>query len=125
MRFQDSEEYRNCDRMQLLHTGPSLSRDEGRAIFREMVRAEARNGRLSDVRRKRLIQYAAALKLTPLDASRIVTEVCCELGVADTLTPPVLYRMVESAAAPHRWPIWVQAMIIVFASMATTYLLVR
>jgi hypothetical protein len=125
MRFQDSEDYRRCDRMQLLHTGPSLSREEGRQIFREMVRTEARNGRLSDTRRKRLIQYAAALSLTPLDASRIVTDVCRELALADPLTPPLLYRMVETAAAPHRWPVWVQALIAVAAAMTAFGILTR
>ena len=32
MRFHDSEDYRSSDRMQLLHNGPSLSREEGRLI---------------------------------------------------------------------------------------------
>ncbi|HRX87577.1 MAG TPA: hypothetical protein P5572_21330 [Phycisphaerae bacterium] len=125
MRFHDSEDYRSSDRMQLLHNGPSLSREEGRLIFREMVRAEAKNGNLSNTRRKRLIQYAAALQLTPLDASRIVSEVCFELAVHDPLQPPVLYRMVEAAATPQRWPAWARALVAMIASMLVFHLVVR
>lgn len=125
MRFHDSEEFRNSKKVQLLHTGPSLSREEGRVIFREMVRAEARGGNLSNTRRKRLIQYAAALQLSPLDASRIVTEVCFELSVNDPLEPPVLYRIVESAATPQRWPAWFRALVAMIASMLIFHVVVQ
>jgi len=108
MQFHDSDEYRHSRDLRVLHSGPSLSREEGRIIFREMVRAEARNGHFTALRRKRLIQYAAALQLTPLDASRIVTEVCKEQSVPDPVEPPALYRFVESAARPEGWPAWAQ-----------------
>lgn len=124
MRFRDSDDYRHQDDLQLLHTGPKLSRSEGRVIFREMVRAEARNGQLSDLRRKRLIQYAAALQLTPLEASRIVTEVCFENQV-DVGDPPMLYRLVESAAAPQRWPIALKISLILAGAFAAQSLLAK
>ncbi len=124
MRFHESDEYQRHDDMRLLHTGPKLSRDEGRRIFREMVRAESRNGQLSDLRRRRLIQYAAALQLTPLEASRIVTEVCFEHQV-EVGEPPVLYRVVEAAAAPHRWPVWLKISIVLAGAFAGQYLLLR
>jgi hypothetical protein len=89
-----------------------------------MVRAEARNGRLSPLRRKRLIQYAAALQLTPLDASRIVTEVCCEIGAHDPGDVPGLYRLVETAAQPRRWPMGVQLTLVVIGALAAQQLIV-
>jgi len=68
-----------------LHTGPQLSRSEGHQIFKEMVRAELRNGPLAPHRRKRLIQYAAALQLKPLEASRIITSICRVEGMESTV----------------------------------------
>jgi len=124
MRFHDSEEYRRTERLQLLHTGPRLSRQEGREIFREMVRAETRNGPLSPTRRKRLIQYAAALQLTPMDASRIVSEVTREQSQDDALTPPLLYRAVEAVAEPNRWPLWLRISSVVGAGFAIQRMLV-
>jgi hypothetical protein len=108
MRFHDSDEYRKQRELHVLHTGPSLTTRQCHDIFREMVRGEARNGRLSATRRKRLIQYAAALQLTPVQAGRIVTEVCREFDHPSEFEPPVLYRVVEAAAAPKRWPIWLK-----------------
>ena len=108
MRFHDSDEFRRQEQIQLLHTGPSLTREEGREIFREMVRAETRNGPLNPLRRRRLIQYAAALKLTPLEAGKIITEVCRENERLRGQQTPVIYRMVEAAAAPRRWPVWLK-----------------
>lgn len=125
MQFHQSDDFNRTQDLRVLHTGPTLSRDESRRIFREMVRAEARGGRFSTTRRKRLIQYAAALQLTPLDASRIVTEVCFELGMPDPLNPPLLYRAVEAAAKPHTWPPWTHAVGAVLGAFIAYQLLIR
>ncbi len=98
------------------HTGPRFSREEGREIFREMVRGETRNGPLTERRRRRLIQYAAALDLRPLEASRIVTEVCQEQTLPDS--PPPLYRLVETAADVRRWPTWLTIALTLLAAFA-------
>ena len=108
MRFHDSDEFRWQEQIRVLHTGPSLTGDEGREIFREMVRAETRNGPLNPIRRRRLIQYAAALKLTPLEASQIIAEVCRENERLRGQQTPAIYRMVETAATPRRWPVWLK-----------------
>ena len=103
--------------LRTVHTGPKLTDSEGRQIFREMVRSEARDGQLSDRRRRRLIQYAAALNLKPLEASRIVTEVCQEEAV-EVLDAPALYRFVETAAEPAKWPAWVRIALPLAAAFA-------
>ena len=66
-----------------------------------MVKAEARNGRLSARRRKRIIQYAAALQLTPMQASRIVTQGVPGLGAGDSdaAPPPLQSRRAGGQAA--------------------------
>lgn len=116
MRFHDSDDYDRARRLNVLHTGPRLTRAEGRAIFRDMVRAECRNGALSPQRRRKLIQYAAALKLNPLEAGQIVTRVSREVAEEFNHDVPALYRVVEAAAAPHRWPMWVKASLVLVAT---------
>lgn len=106
MRFIKSDEFDRTQDVRVLHTGPKLTKSEGRQIFREMVRAEARNGLLDARRRKRLIQYAAALLLTPLEAGQIVTEIANELGHPPIDDQPALYRLVEKAADAEKWPFW-------------------
>jgi hypothetical protein len=122
MRFHDSDDHQRQRETRVLHTGPSLSRHEGHNIFREMVRGEARNGPLTATRRKRLIQYAAALRLSPMQASRIVTEVCRECAQPTELAPPVIYRLVETAATPHRWPVWLKITLTLMAAFAADQL---
>lgn len=111
MRFLKSDEFDRTREVRVLHTGPKLTKSEGRQIFREMVRAEARNGRLDARRRKRLIQYAAALLLTPVEAGQIVGEVAEELGHPPIDDQPVLYRLVETAANADKWPFWLPLML--------------
>ena len=106
MRLVDSDDYKRQTERIVLHSNARFTPAECRELFEEMVKAEARNGRLSARRRKRIIQYAAALQLTPMQASRIVTKVCRDLGQETAMQPPLLYRAVEQAAKPHRWPIW-------------------
>ena len=62
-------------RAQFAQGNQAFTRPEARLLFREMVKGELRNGTLSQHRRKRLVQYAAHLSLTPLDAGRIVTDI--------------------------------------------------
>ena len=106
MRLLPSDDFDRTRDVRVLHTGPKLTPGDGRKIFREMVRAEARNGRLDRRRRKRLTQYAAALLLTPVQAGQIVSEVLAELGHPPPDDQPALYRLVETAADADRWPFW-------------------
>jgi len=48
-------------------------------LFRELIRAEIRHGRLSPWRRRRIVQYAAQLKLSAVEAGRMIEECRDEL----------------------------------------------
>ncbi len=52
-------------------------------IFRELIRAEIRHGRLSAWRRRRIVQYAAQLKLSAVEAGRLIEECRDELQTDD------------------------------------------
>ena len=124
MRFLKSDEFDRTRDIRVLHSGPKLTKSEGRQIFRNMVRAEASNGRLDARRRKRLTQYAAALLLTPIEAGQIVTEVANELGHPPIDDQPMLYRLVETAADADRWPFWLPPLLGV-ASVFILYQILR
>jgi hypothetical protein len=50
---------------------PTIAIDD---IFRELIRSEIRNGRLSTWRRRRIVQYAAQLNLSAVEAGRMIEE---------------------------------------------------
>lgn len=52
----------------------AFSRSERQRIFREMVMAEMRNGSLSAMRRVRLVQFAARLGLSSLEAGSLISD---------------------------------------------------
>jgi hypothetical protein len=115
MRFLDSQDYRRRKQVRLLHTGPKLTQEEGRTIFREMVRGETRNGPLNQRRRKRLIQYAAALELTAVEAGRIVTQVCQEEAQrrGETLVQARSPLHLAASSTANRWPAWLTLVLVV------------
>lgn len=71
-----------------------------RTIFREMIAAELQAGRLTRVRRARIVRYASHLGLSPVEAGRLITE--CHrkaLHNFEVLTPGI---GLGAAAAPPR-----------------------
>ena len=48
---------------------PSIDTEE---IFRRLIADELRNGRLTPARRRRIVRYAAQLKLSAVEAARLV-----------------------------------------------------
>ncbi len=103
-----------------IHSGPRFSRGECHEIFKEMVRAELRNGPLAPRRRKRLIQYAAALQLRPLEASRIITSISRAVGHESPQMdlPFALKFPNDHQAAPKHWPTWLKVLIPLLAAFA-------
>jgi len=83
-----------------------MSRYELHKVFREVVRWELANGRLSTWRRHRLVRYAASLRISAVDAGALIQEVVRakppRAGPADAA--PAKLRL----AADDRsvWPIW-------------------
>ena len=117
MKLVDSDDYRRKTETPVLGES-TFTQAEALELFEEMVRAEAANGRLGKSRRKRLIQYAAALQLTPLQASRIVTKVCSETQEVFSSDSPLLYKVVEHAARPQKYPLWLRLSLILTVAVA-------
>ena len=68
-------------------TGPRFNDDQKKAIFRQMVAAELRDGRLPGRRRRELVQFARHLGIQRPEAEWLMAEV--QYG-ADAADPPDL-----------------------------------
>lgn len=55
-------------------SGAQWTRSKRRDVFREMVIGELRCGPLTRMRRRRLVQYAARLDLSAVEAGRLIRE---------------------------------------------------
>ena len=75
-----------------------LHKIETAEIFRGMIEWEIRSGKLTSSRRRRIIQYAAQLGLSPIDAGQLITTVCRD--AMDNEPQDLTLRYV----APHRFP---------------------
>lgn len=81
---------------------PTMHLDD---IFRELIRAEIRNGRLSAWRRRRIVQYAAQLKLSAVEAGRLIEECRDELLVGDAPEATEHALRLLPVPQPHRSPL--------------------
>lgn len=55
---------------------------DNETIFRELIKAELRNGRLSPWRRRRIVRYAAHLNMSAVEVGRWITQAKKELLVS-------------------------------------------
>ena len=83
-----------------------MSRYQVHKIFREMVRGELANGRFSARRRRRLVHYAASLRISAVEAGELIQEVVRAEGGLDTnINEPAPH--LRLLPAPKRtWPTW-------------------
>lgn len=83
-----------------------MSRYQVHKIFREMVRGELANRHLSAWRRRRLVRYAASLRISAVEAGELIQEVVRAEGSPDTdLNEPAPH--LRLMPAPKRaWPTW-------------------
>jgi len=86
--------------------GRPLSRYEIHNIYREMVRWELSNGRLSAWRRRRLVQYAAGLGLRAVEAGELIQEVVRSEGRSDFRDDDAPAAPPPRAAVARGWPVW-------------------
>jgi hypothetical protein len=88
-----------------------MSRFELHAIFREVVLWELANGNLSARRRRRLVQYAAALRISAAEAGQLIqearqaldAELAAQAGQTDT---PRLRLVTSDQQEQSGWPTW-------------------
>ncbi|MHC5109494.1 MAG: hypothetical protein ACYTHJ_06410 [Planctomycetota bacterium] len=92
------------------------------AIFRQLIEDEIRNGRLSRSRRKRIVRYAAQLRLSAVDAGKMIEE--CRQRLAEAReqspadsdeTPPLTFVPVEKSEPTIPATVWKIWLIIVAA----------
>ena len=70
-------------------------------IFRELIAQEVRSGRLTPTRRRRLMRYAAQLRISVVETGRLIAE--CRDEALESGDPEVTYhamRLVEPPPAP-------------------------
>lgn len=86
-------------------------------IFREMIRTELRNGRLSAWRRRRIVQYAAQLNLSAVEAGRLIVQ--CRDEALSGVDPLTVVPALHLGDEPATWRslIWNVAAIVVGLAM--------
>ncbi|MHC4235072.1 MAG: hypothetical protein ACYSUQ_08135 [Planctomycetota bacterium] len=97
-----------------------MSRYEIHNTFRELVRWELNNGRLSAWRRRKLVRYAGSLRISAVDAGELIQEVIrAQPGIEETHDEePVRLRL--APAAKPTWPTWAK-----FAAVVTAVVLIQ
>jgi hypothetical protein len=83
--------------------GPRLTTE---SIFREMIAQELRAGRLTRAGRRRIVQYAAQLGLSAIDAGRLLAE-CRDAALhsEDPRERRLALRVAREAAPPNHVPL--------------------
>ncbi|MFQ5461954.1 MAG: hypothetical protein ACE5E5_04920 [Phycisphaerae bacterium] len=82
-----------------------------REIFRQLIEDEIRNGRLTRARRRRIVRYAAQLRLSAVEAGTMIDRCRARLAEdremhADTAIRPQLKLVTEPPAASLVWQLW-------------------
>ena len=113
------------DPLNQLTDGPprrrSMARYEIHDIFREMVRQELASGELSSRRRRKLVRYAASLRLSATEAGQLIQEAvradaAARAVDARTEAPPNV-RLLPAAAPTRRWPTALTLLIAIAAAL--------
>ena len=94
-----------------LHPGPGrpamgLSRAERHRLFREMVVGEMARGIMTRRRWRRLVQYAAMLDISAIEAGELIAD--AREAVARAGVPPFAHHPVRHhSTCREPWPFWV------------------
>lgn len=107
-----------------------LSRYELHNIYREMVRWELSNGRLSAWRRRKLVQYAASMRLSAVEAGELIQEAIrasLQEAADDERDQLSLGRTQVDQVDEASWPRWAKlslalvAVVLVQAALAAIF----
>ena len=113
---------------------PSSSRSEARAsylsalhtrdIFRQLIADEIRTGRLTPARRRRVVQYAASMGLSAVEAGQLIS--ACRKELLTSEDPAERHRALELVEPPpERWPIALKLSIVVGLAILLDLLLLK
>ena len=83
-----------------------MSRYQLHKIFREVVKSEVADGRLSPWRRRKLVQYAASLRISAVEAGELIQEAIRARGVEEIGEEEPAPRLRLVPPARRTWPIW-------------------
>lgn len=100
------------------HRSRPMSPHDLQTVFREAAKWELSNGSLSQRRRKRLVQYAAALQISAVDAGRLIQEAAAELErdlALQAAVPPDLRLARDDSFNGLRCPTWLKLSLAVAA----------
>ena len=97
---------------------------ESGEIFRQLIKDELRNGRLTPARRRRIIRYAAKLRMSAVEAGQLITR--CREQALESRDPAERFhalRLVE--AKPSKIPIPLKIAIVVALAILADLLIFR
>ena len=83
--------------------GGGMRRIDTKEIFREMIAQEVRSGRLSPSRRRRIVRYAAQLRLSAVETGRLITE--CRDEALESEDPEEIYHALRLVEPPQTMPL--------------------
>ena len=103
---------------------PTLSKNERRVIFKNMVGQELKSGLLRYTRRQRLIRYATMLQIEPFEANLVIAEAQYEAG---HLTHPTFDTTanVQTLRQLERWPAWFKVSFALIAAMLIDLVIIQ
>jgi hypothetical protein len=77
-----------------------MRRIESKEIFRELIAQEVRSGRLSPSRRRRIVRYAAQLRLSAVETGRLIAE--CRDEALESEDPEEIYHALRLVEPPPK-----------------------
>ena len=94
-----------------------------RDVFRTLIAEELRNGRLTPTRRRRIIRYAAALKMSAVEAGRLIAA-CREEALRSNDLTERYHALRLAEPRPARTPIALRIAIVVTLVLIVDLLIV-
>lgn len=75
-----------------------MRRLDTKEIFRELIAQELRSGRLTPTRRRRIVHYAAQLRISTVEAGRLIAE--CREEALESEDPEEIYHALRLVEPP-------------------------
>ena len=91
-------------------------RIDTKEIFRELIAQEVRTGRLTPSRRRRIVRYAAQLRLSAVETGRLIAE--CRDEALESEDPEEIYHaLLLVEPPPQTMPLIVKAVVALTAAI--------
>ena len=100
-----------------------MSRYELHSTFREMVCWELSNGRLSAWRRRKLVRYAASLRLSAVEAGELIQEAIRAQEPPNVQVDAWCDAEPSASSSDFEWPAWAKLSIVLAAVILVNVIL--